>query len=83
VLEVVLNRDVLQRDFEVGLSLGRGQRSMTGHEKTLYGAAWATGGVLAVSHVAQALLGYQAARRYDATLGQVSCVPLSGDAGPR
>jgi hypothetical protein len=82
-LELVLNRDVLQRDFEVGRSLGRGQRSMTSHEKTLYAGAWVTGGLLVASHVVQAVLGLQAARRYDATLEQVSCVPLAGEAGLR
>lgn len=83
VLEVVLNRDALERDYEVGKSLGRGERSMTGHEKTLAASAWITGGLLVASHVAQAVLGLQAARRYDVTLEQVSCVPLGGDAGPR
>jgi len=83
VLEVVLNRDALKRDYEVGKSLGRGERSMTGHEKTLAVSAWITGGLLVASHVAQAVLGLQAARRYDATLEQVSCVPLGSDAGPR
>lgn len=83
VLEVVLNRDALERDYEVGKSLGRGERSMTGHEKTLAAGAWITGGLLVASHVAQVVLGLRAARRYDATLEQVSCVPLGGDVAPR
>ena len=81
--EVVLNRDALQHDYVVGKSLGRGERSMTGHERSLAAGAWVSGGLLLASHVVQALLGARAARSYDAALESISCVPLGGDAAPR
>ncbi|MEE8409542.1 MAG: hypothetical protein V3T05_08050 [Myxococcota bacterium] len=72
---VALNMLVIDHDFQLGLSLARGERHFGKRERQLYRTSVVLGVAILGSHVFQAVSGFSAAKRTNRTLKNFSFVP--------